>query len=264
MKIQNQRSGRILPGLKPVLELLKNNPSKIGEIFCKKNLKELEKIHALAMTEHIPMRIVDQTELDQLCASQDHIAAHQGIAAVLKSSSPLSFGQLLRETASAPLPLLLALDQVKDPGNLGTLVRSAWALGAAGIILPEHESAKPGPAAMKSSAGALELLPVCAVTNLARALDMAQEQDMRIYGTGIAPTNNPDCSSLNSFSMIWDLPAILVLGSETKGIRPGVLKRCTHMIHIPFARPFDSLNIAQAGAILLALCAAYCHSTNPD
>ena len=108
------------------------------------------------------------------------------------------------------------------------------------------------PAARRAAAGALEHLPVAQVTNLAHALDSAEEAGLTIYGAGGAPGPN----SLDAFADNMRLPAVLVLGNEDKGLRPGVAKRCAHMLRIPLARPFDSLNVAQAGAVLLGLAAA--------
>ena len=152
----------------------------------------------------------------------------------------------------APLPIILALDQVQDPGNVGTLCRTLYALGGAGIILPRHNSAYLGPAARRSAAGALEHLPVARVTNLGHALDSAEEAGLTIYGAG--GQNGP--ASVDAFAEPVRLPAVLVLGNEEKGLRPGIVKRCAHMLRIPLARSFDSLNVAQAGAILLGLTAA--------
>ena len=146
----------------------------------------------------------------------------------------------------------MALDQVQDPGNVGTICRTLYALGGAGIILPQHNSAYLGPAARRAAAGALEKLPVTRVTNLGHALDSAEEAGLTIYGAG---GDGP--SSLNAFDEPMQLPAVLVLGNEDKGLRPGVAKRCAHTLRIPLARSFDSLNVAQAGAVLLGLAAAH-------
>ena len=145
-----------------------------------------------------------------------------------------------------------AFDQVQDPGNVGTLCRTLYARGGAGIILPRHNSAYLGPAARRSAAGALEHLPVTRVTNLGHALDSAEEAGLTIYGAGGQSAPN----SVNAFTETMHLPAVLVLGNEEKGLRPGTVKRCAHMLRIPLARSFDSLNVAQAGGILLGLAAA--------
>lgn len=257
------RKTRLLPGFKPVLELLRNSPDRIAKLYCKMDLREFGYLAELASKANIPVELVSQRDLDLMCKDANHIAAHQGVAAMLASSREISFSELLQKASSAPLPLVLALDQIKDPGNLGTLARTAWALGAGGIVIPEHESAKPGPAAWKSSAGALELIPLCEVTNLAKALDAAEEAGFAIYGTTCSDNSPRKTAILDAFHLEWKFPAVLALGSESKGLRPGVQKRCNWFLRIPFARSFDSLNIAQAGAILLGLCAA-CHSNSRD
>lgn len=247
----------ILPGLKPVLELLREAPGRVDQVVCRKggHSPELQEIQELCRRNHIHYQLVAPPALDRLCHSGNEKggANHQGVVARLASISTVSLEELLASAVSAPLPLVVALDQVKDPGNVGTLARTMYALGAAGLLMPEHNSAFLGPAALRSSAGALGRLPVCRATNLARALDEAEEKGFFIYGTGCdasRPTVNPYLEGLQ-------LPAVLVLGSEEKGLRPGVAKRCSRWLNIPFRRDFDSLNVAQAGGILLALAAAH-------
>ncbi|MDO5484426.1 MAG: RNA methyltransferase [Desulfovibrionaceae bacterium] len=247
----------LLPGLKPVLELLTNEPQRVDLVFCKKGLRSPD---VLAIQQHcrkhgIRFSLLEAAALDRLCRNQQHgrdNVAHQGVIARLAVTSFCSLETLLDAVAHAPLPLLLALDQVQDPGNVGTLCRTLYALGGAGLILPRHNSAYLGPAARRAAAGALEQLPVAQVTNLGHALDSAEEAGLTIYGTG----GPGDARSCNAFQQRMRLPAVLVLGNEERGLRPGVAKRCAHMLHIPLARPFDSLNVAQAGAILLALTAS--------
>lgn len=240
----------ILPGLKPVQELLKKMPEQILEIFARSDIAP--SILNLAEAAKIPVEIVDSSALDKLCfqPERNNRLSHQGLAAKIRGPQHIPFASLLADCAKAPLPLILALDQVQDPGNLGSIARLGWGLGCPGLLLPEYNSASAGPAAFRTSAGALALLPICEVTNLARALDEAAEQGFTIYGAA------SQTGAQDAYNLAWQLPAILVLGSESKGIRPGVAKRCEHMISIPMARPFDSLNVAQAAAILTALCSA--------
>ena len=247
----------LLPGLKPVLETLREMPDRVDSVFCRKGARsaEIQEIQELCRRHHIHYTLVENAALERMChQGRDKTPAHhQGVVARLACVSTVSLEMLLQEAVQAPLPLVIALDQVKDPGTGGTLARTMYALCAAGLLLPEHNSAFLGPAALRSSAGALSRLPVCRATNLARALDDAEEQGFTIYGTGVstsAPCLNPYLEGLQ-------FPAVLVLGSEEKGVRPGVAKRCSQWLNIPFSRPFDSLNVAQAGGILLALAAAH-------
>lgn len=254
--------GRLLPGSKPVLELLAEDPHKILKVFYKKNFREAAKITTLCRKNRIPFQEVDNDCLDSLCGNDAGAQiAHQGIAALLSDARFAAIESLADTVAQAPLPILLALDQVRDPGNLGTLCRTAWALGVAGIILPKHNSASLGPAAARSAAGTLEKMSFTIAPNLARGLDYLEERGIFIYGCAALPTETQENSRkshlfVNAFEHDWQFPCVLVLGGEQKGLRPGVAKRCSLFASIPFARSFDSLNVAQAGAILLGLCAA--------
>ena len=242
----------LLSGLKPVCELLHDDPRRIEHLYCKKGLRsrELMEIQERCRQAGIRYTLVDPQALDRICREDGAASiAHQGVVARLCAVSFHPLETLLGEAMRAPLPLLIALDQVQDPGNVGTLCRTAYALGGAGIILPRHNSAYLGPAARRSAAGTLERLPITRVTNLARALDAAEEAGFAIYGAGLRH------DSTDAFRQAPTLPAVIVLGNEEKGLRPGVAKRCCQMLHIPFARPFNSLNVAQAGGILIALAA---------
>lgn len=242
----------LLSGLKPVFELLHDDPQRIDHIYCKKGSRsrELMELQERCRQAGIRYTLVEQQALDRLCREEGAAGtAHQGVVARLCATSFSPLETLLDEAMRAPLPLLIALDQVQDPGNVGTLCRTLYALGGAGLILPRHNSAYLGPAARRSAAGALERLPIARVTNLARALDDAEEAGFTIYGAGLRH------DSTDIFRHAPALPAVIVLGNEEKGLRPGVAKRCCQMLHIPFARPFNSLNVAQAGGILIALAA---------
>lgn len=236
----------LLPGIKPVLELLEREPQRVDTLLVRKGLRTRETARMLDICREagVHFSLVEDRVLDRLCA-----AGHQGVVARLLESGFVEFRDLLEQVGSAPLPLIVALDQVQDPGNVGTLVRTAYALGAAGILLPLHNSAYLGGAARRSAAGALERLPVARVVNLGHALDSCEEAGLTICGAA------PGGSSRDAFCTPLPLPAVLVLGNEDKGVRPGILKRCSLRLHIPMLRKFDSLNVAQAGAVLLGLWA---------
>lgn len=243
----------VLPGLKPVLELLAARPAKIKRILFKADWPGAERVIELSKKQSVPATEASADELARLCAgSSANRVSHQGVIAILADSPAPSLRDFLASVPKAPLPLALALDQVQDPANLGAIARAAWAMGCAGIIAPERKSASLGPGAMRASAGALAMLPLCPAVNLARALDEAEEAGIAIFGAG----REAGVPCENAFDFGWPLPAILVLGSEEKGIRPGVAKRCSLMLNIPFKRNFDSLNVAQACAMLVGLCAA--------
>ena len=243
---------RILPGLKPVIEALETIPQRIEQVLLRKGFvnRETHYIQSLCQQNSIKLSQVDQLVLDRLCKRPGHLpkTTHQGVVAKLSASDVVDLSTLTLALSSAPLPLILALDQIQDPGNLGTLARTLYTLGGCGLLVPLHNSAALSSAAERSAAGALEKLPVCRVANLANALDDLEEMGLTIYGSTLNKTN-----SLDAFTTTFSFPAVLVLGNEAKGVRPHIAKRCQSNLYIPQARSFNSLNVAQAGAILIGL-----------
>ena len=237
-------SGTILPGLKPVLELLEREPEKVDVVYVRKGRAsaDSDRILDLCRDYGVRFQLVGDDVLSRMAA---HVG-HQGVIARLREASFMPWEDFLMQAAHAPLPLIVALDQVQDPGNVGTLARTLFAMGGAGLVLPKHNSAFLGPGARRSAAGALERLPLTQVVNLSRAV-----KDARDAGFVTCAAQKVE-DSIDPLVEKLPLPALLVLGNEDKGVRPGVLKHCECSLCIPFRRDFDSLNVAQAGAILIS------------
>lgn len=231
----------VTAGRNPVRELLETFPRRVDTVLVRKGQREakVQEIVALADENRIKVQFVDDAVLRRLYAG-----SHQGVIAITAAVEYAELDALIMSVADAPLPVLLALDKVQDPGNLGAMARTAWALGAAGIIVPRHGGAYIGAGAMRASAGALHHLPVARVTNMSQALDACAEAGLAILCAD-ASGEDVDKASVR-------LPAVLVLGGEEKGVRFGVAKHCQQKLAIPFKRDFDSLNVAQAAAIILA------------
>lgn len=238
----NSRENLVLPGVKPVLELLRDNPSTIDMVFIRKGRRDSQsdELIDLCRASGVRFALVDEAALKRVYSGPS-----QGVAARLFSAGFKSLEELTAEAISAPLPLILALDQILDPGNAGTMVRTLYALGGGGLLVPKHQSAYLGAAAAKVAAGAMQRLPIAKVGNLAQSLDKLAEAGFSIYGASAAP----DAVSVHEFTPRF--PAVLVLGSEEEGLRQGVAKRCETMIQVPMRRDFDSINVAQAGAIIM-------------
>ncbi len=236
----------VLFGRKPVLEALRRGQGDVDSVWVRKGAggREIGEVLDACREHHVRFRLVEGRELDRLAPGN-----HQGVAARMTSRGFVDFPDLLDEALSAPLPLLVALDQVQDPGNVGALARTLYALGGAGMVMTRHHSALIGPGAVRASAGAVNLLPMAKVANLAQSLDACQEAGYRIYGTRAL---GQDQATVNVFKAELEFPAVLVLGSEESGVRPNVAKRCEIFLGIPFLRAFDSLNVAQAGGIVAA------------
>lgn len=175
-------------------------------------------------------------ELARLAGSPEH----QGIVAEVDPYPYADPTALLR----APDALVLALDQVQDPHNLGAVCRSAEVAGAAGVVIPRRRAASITPAACKASAGAVEHLPVARVRNLADWLVSAKEQGAWIYG---AQAGAPQAHTAVDLSG----RAVVVLGSEGAGLRDRVAEACDVLVSIPSRGRVASLNVSAAAAILL-------------
>lgn len=228
-----------IPGRKPVLDFLSSSPDRVDLVLIKKPVPaELGQIIEKCRQEGIRFRLTTIQELDRLARG------HQGVVARIMAISSADPEEIFAMAGSSVFPVVLALDQVQDPGNLGALARTLAALGGMGIIIPKDRSALPGAGAMKSSAGALARIKLAQVTNLARTLDQARDQGLWVYGAAAR-------EGASIFEMKFIFPGVLVLGGEDKGVRPNVLKRCQEKIHIPMPGGFDSLNVVQAGAIIL-------------
>jgi 23S rRNA (guanosine2251-2'-O)-methyltransferase len=175
-------------------------------------------------------------ELERLCGSPDH----QGVVAEVDPFPYVGAAELLRRKNA----LLVALDQVQDPRNLGAVARSAEVAGATGMVIPERRSAAVTAVSCKASAGAVEHLPIARVRNLADWLGEAKEAEFWIWGADGEAEQAP-----------WDIdlsgPTVLVLGGEGKGLRPRVASACDGLIALPQRGRVGSLNVSAAAAALL-------------
>lgn len=233
----------LVPGRKPVHEYVKQHPERIEQVLVQKDksTKDLAPLLYQCRERSVRYVLVPRNKLDALYPGN-----HQGVIARVFTSGFADVRELLRNAASAPLPIVLAMDQVQDPHNVGALARTLYAMGGAGIIVTKHNSAALGAGAMRSSAGALLKLPVARCVNLSQTLDTAKELGLFVYGLARGE------QSADLFTADPALPAVFVLGNEEKGLRSGVAKACDALYEIPFAREADSLNVAQSGAFVVS------------
>jgi 23S rRNA (guanosine2251-2'-O)-methyltransferase len=183
-----------------------------------------------------PVRIVAAGELEQLCGSPHH----QGLVAEVEPYPYTDPSALLAPEDA----LVVALDQVQDPQNLGAVCRTAECAGASGVVVPERRAAEVTPAVCRASAGAVEHLAVAQVRNLADYLAQAKEAGAWVYGA--------DAAGPRSYTDVdWRGRAVIVLGSEGKGIRPRVRAACDELVALPMRGRIGSLNVSVAAAVLL-------------
>lgn len=189
------------------------------------------RVHAVWRAPETPA-----AELERLCGSRDH----QGVVAEV---DPYPYGDaegMLRK----PDALIVALDQVQDPRNLGAVCRSAESAGAAGVVIPERRAAMVTPVVCKTSAGAVEHLEVAHVRNLADWLDAAKQAGFWIWGADADGQQPPWSVDLTG-------PTVLVLGGEGKGLRPRVASSCDGLVALPTLGKIESLNVSAAATALL-------------
>ena len=235
-------------GIHPVLEALRASPQAIREIFVDrdKSGRKLEQIIELAQKNAIPVSRVPAGSKPghRKPDEQSEHERSQGVRAriLLPTLTLAELLENLQEVAQAPL--LLALDSIQDPHNLGAIIRSAVAAGVNGIILPKDRSASITGTVIKISAGAVFHIDICRVTNLVSSFKVLKENGIWIFGAtkdGSQPIYDVDLS----------VPACLVIGSEGKGLRPLVAEQCDLNISIPMQSSLDSLNASVAAGIIL-------------
>jgi 23S rRNA (guanosine2251-2'-O)-methyltransferase len=199
--------------------------------------RRLEEILALCRAASVPVRKEPRAALTRLAGTE----AHQGVVAVVRERDFLGAEDLL----AGPEPrLVLALDGVEDPQNLGALLRTAEAAGVDGVLLTERRSAPLSPVAVKASAGAAEHLRLARVVNLVRALEMLKERSLWCVGLDEHGTTDYDRYDFRSNTVI-------VLGREGAGLHDLVRRTCDHLLRIPMAGRVESLNVSAAGAVVL-------------
>jgi 23S rRNA (guanosine2251-2'-O)-methyltransferase len=200
-----------------------------------------EEILRRARAERVPVQHLERRALDRMADG----GVHQGVVAEVSEHKYVTIDDLLaRAGEQKEPPLLLLLDSVQDPHNLGALIRTAEAVGAHGVVVPRHRAAGITPTVVKSSAGAAEHLPVAQVTNLNRGIDDLKKQGVWIAGLDAAGTKAYD-------EVDWTGPLAIVVGAEGAGLSRLVAERCDFLVRLPMRGHVDSLNAAVAGSIVL-------------
>lgn len=223
----------IIYGLRPVVEALRSRRREVYEVLDASGAPEVAQ---LAAAGGVSIQQVARKEVEALSPG----SVHQGVVARV-GMYPYSS---LREILDAPDPLVLVLDGVTDPRNLGALLRVADGAGASGVVIPKDRSAEVTAVAVKASAGASEHVKVARETNLRRAIDTLKKAGVWVYAAeGKARTAYHDLD--------FNIPMALVLGSEGRGVRRLVREGCDDAVAIPMCGAVGSLNVSVAAAVLL-------------
>lgn len=225
----------ILSGIHPVAEALRSNhPLERLLIAQGAGGPRLQEIIDLARRASVPVRFEPRSALDRLAGT----SAHQGVVAL---GAAKKYVDLEAVEASG---LVVVLDGVEDPHNLGAIIRTAHAAGAAAVVIPERRAAGVTDVVAKAAAGALEHLPVVRVANVNRTLEDLKKRGYWIYGL--------DERGAEDYTKVeFAAPTALVLGSEGKGLHEQVRKHCDVLVRIPMAGKISSLNVSVAAGVVL-------------
>lgn len=226
-----------LYGIHTVKEAIANRPIEYVLVAEGHRGPRVDEIIRLCRERGVSLRFAPRGALDRLTGG----AHHQNVAAVCSAKG---YDQLQTMANSARSPLLIALDEVEDPANLGAVLRTALAAGASGAMIPERRAAGLSPAVARAASGALEHLKVARVTNLARALVELKRENFWVYGF------DPDAPK-SYLDLDYTGSCVVVLGGEGRGLRRLVRETCDSLAAIPLYGAVGSLNVAAASAVVL-------------
>lgn len=226
----------VLVGVHPVREALKAGRS-VEKVLIAKGTggPRIREIVDLCRTRGVPVRFEQRSALDRAASNE----THQGVVAYAAASRYAELADVVEGAR-----LLVLLDGVEDPHNLGAIVRTANAAGANAVLIPERRAAGLTDTVAKSAAGALEYVPVVRIGNVNRALEDLKKHGFWIYGLDERGTESYD-------SVAFTAPSVIVLGGEGKGLHQLVRENCDVLVRIPMAGMIPSLNVSVAAGIVL-------------
>jgi 23S rRNA (guanosine2251-2'-O)-methyltransferase len=234
---------QVIYGINPLLEIFEARPALLEKIVVAEGRagKAVDKVLRLARKHGVPVERSGRERIEKLAPGR----VHQGIAGLCREHAPATLEEVIaNRRAEAPYSLVILLDGVTDPQNLGSIIRTAHCCGANGVVIPEDRAASVTASVAKASAGAIHHLPTAVVVNLVRAIDTLKDQGFWIYGADSGAEQDlymPD----------YQGHVGLVMGSEGRGIRPLVRKQCDFLISIPMKGRVASLNVSVATGIIL-------------
>ena len=233
---------QLIYGIHPVMEAMRHDGGAIKELVVAvgRGGTPIRNILTLASQKAIPAVFKDRPYLDNMAGCK----SHQGIVALCEDFTYAEVDDVIDNWPKSNNSLVLVLDGVTDPQNLGALIRTAHCLGVNGIIIPENRAAAVTAAVIKASAGAANRTPVARVVNLSRTIEYLQGKGFWIYGADAA--GSADIEKFDD-----DGPVALVMGGEGKGLSPLIRKKCDFLICIPMLGAVGSLNVSVAAGIIL-------------
>ncbi|MCD6506222.1 23S rRNA (guanosine(2251)-2'-O)-methyltransferase RlmB [Candidatus Poribacteria bacterium] len=233
----------IIKGRNAVLEILRSSRRHVIELVVRKSPNDPKLRAAVEIARRRGIKVVFQRteELDRLAEGRKH----QGIVAITSPVRYSTLDQIIDKAfLSKRVPLIVVLDHIQDPHNLGAIIRTAEAVGVHGVVIPKRRAAGLTPTVVKISSGAADHIPVARVSNIAMTLERLKEEG--IWIVGLMPE-----AERNIYQIDMRIPLALVIGSEGKGLSRLVSERCDMLVSIPMFGDISSLNASVAAAVAL-------------
>lgn len=233
---------RLIFGIHAVLAALHETPLALYEVRVHRGRQDarLNDLRALAASRNVRLREVETQILDKQAQGN----RHQGVIALRHRSSPMQESRLSMVLDKSAYPLILVLDGITDPHNLGALLRTAEAAGVDAVIVPKNRAAGMNATVRKVACGAAERVPLLPVTNLARELRALKDAGLWLIGTD-------DAAPHSFYDLDFQRPLALLMGSEDKGLRRLTLESCDFVARLPMAGKAESLNVSVAAGVCL-------------
>lgn len=232
----------LIAGKHPVLEALRSG-REINKIWIAEGSQKSvsQSITAEAKKQGIVVQFVDKRKLDSMAQG----VAHQGVIAQAAAFAYVEVEELLEIAKTKnETPFLLLLDEIEDPHNLGSILRTAECTGVHGVIIPKRRAAGLTATVLKTSAGAAEHVPVARVTNLAQTIDKLKEAGVWVAGTDLS-------AKQDVYKTKFDMPLAIVIGNESKGMGRLIKEKCDFLVKLPMLGQLNSLNASVAAGVLM-------------
>ncbi len=233
----------MLYGRNPVIEALEAGNTVIDKILIQDGLRhtQIRKIRNLAKEKGVLYRFVDKRKLDTICEGENH----QGVVAMIAAHNYATVEEILNlAVEKGEAPFLVVAEGISDPHNLGSIIRTANAAGAHGVIIPKNRSVALNATVAKVSAGAVEYTKVARVTNIAQTLEKLKKEGIWVVGTDLLGTQlHSECDLTGKIA--------IVIGSEGEGMSRLTRESCDFLVKIPMIGEIESLNASVAAGILL-------------
>jgi len=232
----------LVAGKHPVLEALRSG-RELNKIWIAEGAQKTltGPIVAEAKKQGVVVQYVDKRKLDSMVPG----VAHQGVVAQAAAFAYAEVEDLLALAGKrGELPFILLLDEIEDPHNLGSILRTAECTGVHGVVIPKRRSASLNATVMKTSAGAAEHVAVARVTNLAQTIDKLKEAGVWVAGTDVS-------AAQDVYGMKFDMPLAIVIGNESKGMGRLIKEKCDFLVKLPMLGQLNSLNASVAAGVLM-------------